>query len=433
VGLDLSAAALIGCGTGLIFCLFGAFFVAHAKGNRLNLALGIVYISNGLAGMVLFPGGILLPEEEFTFAVPVYAIALAFDLVSLAGMVALAVQQARRLPSPSRRIVAWFAAGLGLALAAALAILALLGFPSEYTGTRLVLSYVDGVTFRAFLSACAIVALVGLESIRRGLEWSRTGAALLLAVFPMMRNASSDLSVAVIEFARQTDDLATYAFLLASLLVLGPVAWSLGAMAAPNGKHARNFLLLVAANMILTAFLHAAVGPTQSVLRVAGIVAVASMAAPAYAVVRLDLLQTRLPRPTIRAGTLASIGLGALFITAQVAQNFLSDELGLLTGGIVAGAAVFAAYPLQKAAERAMEGRGRGDPAKAESADKYRRLVETAWRDGRLGANERLLLAEARRQLGLDAETASSIDEGVARKHAARPQPRRGRSVGGAK
>lgn len=417
MGLDFSPAALIATGSSIIFCLFGAFFIAHAKGNRSSLALGVLYISNGLAGMVLFIGGALLPPEEFTLATPVYSLALAFDSVSLVAMVALVMRQARRLPSAAGHLVAWSAAGAGLFLTAALAIAALQGFPpiDDYTGTQAVLAYLDNFTFYAFVGASAILATIALEGIRRGMEWSRTGAALLLAVFPMLRNDSADLSHGVMSLAGQIDDPLAYAGILLNLSVLLPLAWSLRAMAAPHGKHARNFLLLVAANMMLMAFLQAADIGRQLQARIDSILLITSMAAPAYAVVRLDLLQTRLPRPTIRAGTLASIGLGALFITAQVAQNFFSDKLGLLFGGVVAGVAVFVAYPLQRAAEKAME----KTPAPPRTAaDNYRRLVETAWQDGRLGANERLMLAEARRQLGLTADAASQIDEETARRHA---------------
>lgn len=419
MGLDFSAAALIGCGAGLIFCVFGAFFVAHAKGNRSNLALGIAYIANGLAGMVLYIGGFQLPSDQFTFAVPVYSIALALDSVSLTAMVVFVVQHARRLPAASRRIVAWSASGLGLCLAGAIVILALEGFPplDGFTGTRLALSYFDGTVFAVFLTASAVLAVAGLESIRRGLDWSRTGAALLFAAFPMLRNASSGLSVAVIELAGHTDDLLAYAALLASLMIIVPLAWSLRAMAAPYGKHPRNFLLLVTANMILMAFVYLAFADTPVADRIDSILLMTSMAAPAYAVLRLDLLQTRLRRLTFRAGTIASVGLAALFITAQVAQNFFSAKYGLYIGGVVAGVAVFAAYPLQKAAERAMEKRGEIRSDATGPADKYRRLVETAWRDGRLGANERLMLSESIDLLGLDNDTARRIDDEVARKH----------------
>lgn len=141
-----------------------------------------------------------------------------------------------------------------------------------------------------------------------------------------------------------------------------------------------------------------------------GIVSLASLLGIGYAIFRLDLLGAVVPRP--KAGLLAAVGLAVLFITAQVAQNFLSDELGLLAGGVVAGAAVFVAYPIQRAAERTME---RG--AKRGPAGEYRALVEHAWSDGVFGPKEHLILSETRRRLGLGAEAAQAIEDEVARKH----------------
>lgn len=123
-------------------------------------------------------------------------------------------------------------------------------------------------------------------------------------------------------------------------------------------------------------------------------------------------------------GTLASLALAGLFITAQVAQNFLGAKYGVYLGGVVAGVVVFAASPIQRAVERTVE-RSRTGGATA-AARRYRRQVELAWADGKVGAKERLMLAEARDALGLDAGAALAIeDEVAAAAIAAKPGKRR--------
>lgn len=141
----------------------------------------------------------------------------------------------------------------------------------------------------------------------------------------------------------------------------------------------------------------------------------------AYAALGTMLLRAELWRALtvgrrIGRATIVPLALALLFATAEVVQNFTSSERGLYAGGVVAFLTVLMANPIQKR----LEGGAKRARLAGDAAAKYRRLVETAWTDGKLGANERLLLAESRRQLGLDAETASDIDDEVARKHAQR-------------
>jgi hypothetical protein len=136
----------------------------------------------------------------------------------------------------------------------------------------------------------------------------------------------------------------------------------------------------------------------------------------AYAALSVLLLRShpvsqRVGRAALTA--LVPLVLALLFATAEVVQNFTSSKAGLYAGGGVAFLSILVATPVQKRLEQGARRKARGD-----AAANYRRLVETAWTDGKMGANERLLLAESRRQLGLDAEIAAGIDEDVARLHA---------------
>jgi hypothetical protein len=118
----------------------------------------------------------------------------------------------------------------------------------------------------------------------------------------------------------------------------------------------------------------------------------------ALAFFRFDLLDL----PSIwasRRGALPLVALAALVIVAQVAQNFLAAQYGLLMGGVVAGALLFAANPLQRRFERD-GGRASSKPrAGAEAA--YRSTVRLALRGGDITRAEEEHLARVADELGL--------------------------------
>lgn len=100
--------------------------------------------------------------------------------------------------------------------------------------------------------------------------------------------------------------------------------------------------------------------------------------------------------------------LAALFIVAQVAQNFLSAQYGLLMGGVVAGALLFAAQPIQ----RAIEGRAPGPapgPADGRKEEAYRKALRFALRDGHVSREEELHLHEIAQVLGIPGRRAHEL------------------------
>ena len=147
------------------------------------------------------------------------------------------------------------------------------------------------------------------------------------------------------------------------------------------------------------------------VLGVNGILRVIGWSLLVYAILRADLLGVPLPHFVVRRGAVAGTALATLFIVAQIAQNFLSAEYGLLTGGIVAGAFLFAASPFQRAMERLGEGR----PARSSTSgvgsndDAYRAAMRLAFRDRRLSQEEELSLADLAERLGIGARRATEI------------------------
>jgi hypothetical protein len=127
------------------------------------------------------------------------------------------------------------------------------------------------------------------------------------------------------------------------------------------------------------------------------------------------------PRVPARRGTLAAAALATLFIVAQVAQNFLSAEYGLLTGGVIAGVVLFAANPVQKAFEgmgehKTTDGRQRG-PAAARKRHEtlFRDAVRLAAKDRRFDHEEELTLARLADSMGLSTERATEIRHDVER------------------
>ena len=126
----------------------------------------------------------------------------------------------------------------------------------------------------------------------------------------------------------------------------------------------------------------------------------------------------------VKRTTLVAIFLGAFFVAAEVAQNFLAGEYGYLVGGVAAGLLLFAIAPLQKVAERVSEAampRVRDSPEYRDERRRevYRAAVETAMEDGGISEKERTFLATLAQHLGLGAKDALDIERDVATTRAA--------------
>lgn len=91
--------------------------------------------------------------------------------------------------------------------------------------------------------------------------------------------------------------------------------------------------------------------PAQSIVDAVGGMSIAAFAGYALLKHRLFDIDVRL-RWTISRGTVAAVFFGIFIIVAQLAQNFLSESLGWMMGGLVAGVMLFAIAPIQRLAER---------------------------------------------------------------------------------
>ncbi|MBI4394019.1 MAG: hypothetical protein HY556_09530 [Euryarchaeota archaeon] len=123
---------------------------------------------------------------------------------------------------------------------------------------------------------------------------------------------------------------------------------------------------------------------------------------------------------TIKRGTLAAMFLAVFFVVAQLAQNFLSDEYGLVVGGVAAGLMLFALSPLQRVAEdvanAAMPGvKSFNEMSHPERLAAYLRSAKIAWADGAIDRSERAMLDGLRETLGLSTDEATRLESEASR------------------
>lgn len=151
-----------------------------------------------------------------------------------------------------------------------------------------------------------------------------------------------------------------------------------------------------------------------------------------YAILRLRYLglDVRL-RWTLSKSSVAALFVGAFFAASELAQQFFGEKFNNHYLGIAAaGLLVVAIAPIQRWADRLAAKAvpsGSAPQATAEAVAIYRDQVATAWMDGRISANEKVMLRKLRGNLGLGVHEAEEI-EAQAEAHAAtRPQARSAR------
>lgn len=146
----------------------------------------------------------------------------------------------------------------------------------------------------------------------------------------------------------------------------------------------------------------------------------------AYGILRTQLFDIDLKiRWTVKQSTVAAAFLAVFFVVSEGAAAFLGQRLDSTYLGIGAAALlVFAMAPLQRlagrVADRAVPG---ARPLEEMEADERRNLyasmVRTAFQDGTLDPQERVLLAELRGRLGLSTDEAETLEVDVAREQRA--------------
>lgn len=144
----------------------------------------------------------------------------------------------------------------------------------------------------------------------------------------------------------------------------------------------------------------------------------------ARAIIGRALLGIEPPALAIARGPLAAGSLASLFIVAQIGQNFLSARYGLLMGGVVAGAFLFAAAPIQRAFEAVRDPAPRAapdapPPASPAAHETYRKALRLALHDGAMTREEERHLADLAHDLGVTYRDALALRDDVERELAA--------------
>jgi len=136
----------------------------------------------------------------------------------------------------------------------------------------------------------------------------------------------------------------------------------------------------------------------------------------AYGILRTQLFDIDLRiRWTIKQSTVAGAFLAVMFVISEGASQFLSDELGNVTGLLAAGVLMFFLTPLQRFAERvagaAMPNtKNTPEYAAFRKMQVYEAAVAEAQQEGGISHKERTLLAHLRDSLGVSAADAEAIE-----------------------
>jgi hypothetical protein len=398
VTLDLSLQALVDSAGALAFVVVGGLVAASSGPPR---ARWLLAVASALFGLTYVWQNILIPDSGAVVGLTGGTATLA----SLATL-ALAWELTRGLGVLRRGIVAALAvASIALALAfpAGLAVAEFYGRRPLAPSAQLVILSLSvlSATHAVLLGALGLLAARSAPGERRGLGLLALGFGAYV-----MFNATQYDAFATLPTAPLAGWLAPA--LVAALLWV-PASRRVALALLGIGASGEIFsALLVRAGLAVYADLGA-----DCIARILGALAIV------IALLRHELLGLDAPRFAIRRGPLAAGALATLFIVAQVAQNFFAAQYGLLLGGVVAGAFLFMAAPLQRAVERMWTRpapRAASAPALTTSAlAAYRASVRAALADGAMTPQEEEHLAEAAHHLGLSPLVALRIRREVER------------------
>lgn len=407
---DFSLPSIINAASGAAFVIVGAFCVAQSRQSRRALLLGVTAMALGI-GLV---GSNLILSDGLAI---VY---IGLDFVTACGAVLLAAEFARGLGAGPRRLL--FALAVVLAVAY-ISVLSADLMQTDFTGSQSLMYWLS-----AFLSAPALaLALLGAACALRfpTLPREAAGERRALAYLTLAFGLFAFVWLGV-DGARDWNGMG---IVFAAACCTIPV-WLAGTKGM-DSHLARNVLLALAGAGVAGLLVRPLIDVTDAqglpggVSEDYGLPGVARFAGVVFlvlAIVRHDLLRVPLPRLLIKRGPLAAAALGTLFIVAQIMQNFLSAEYGLLMGRVIAGMVLLAASPLQKV----FESLGDGGSPKGEAAvrrpragrkqeEAYRGAVRLAWKDRHFDPSEELALAVVADGMGLSAARATAIRHEVER------------------
>lgn len=393
MGLDLSISAFTGAGGGLSYVLV-ALLVAVSHGRaRFRLLLAGLVGSQGLSfGLMSLTTPERTGPEPAAAAVGV-ALVLLFGILMAGFASALAILLAR---DTSRRAT-WVVGGALMVLATMAAVFLAQGGITPGKGDPAAMPPEVRLIFTVVLVgyAASAVAVLAMGLHWKARAWPATGAvALAVALVPLPELVSGA--------ARSTPEALLAAFAIVCVLGWAP-PWREHRSAPATFLGLLGWTLAV---QLMRVFLFPDLrGNSYGSIEVVGALGLALV------LVKRRAWDMQPPRLALRRGPLAAVALAALFIVAQVAQEFFASEYGLLLGGAVAGSLLFAAHPVQRAMERLADRESRtGGPGSAAGGrdEAYQDAVRLALRAS-LTRDEEYALARLARELGIDAHRALEL------------------------
>lgn len=136
----------------------------------------------------------------------------------------------------------------------------------------------------------------------------------------------------------------------------------------------------------------------------------------AYGILRGHLFDIDLKiRWTIKQSTVAGVFVAVMFVISEGTSQFLSDELGKVTGLLAAGVLMFFLAPLQRFAERVAatampKTHNTPEYAAFRKMQVYEAAVTEAQQEGGISHKERALLVRLRDSLGISESDAEAIE-----------------------
>lgn len=413
MALDLSAASIIRAGSGLLLLAFGlAMAVLLRRGveqRKLALGLALHGVGSGVAFIVVNVAG-----EDDALAPAAILINAAGWLIADVGLLLILLWSGVR--------GAWRAALVAMIVVLTLGSAAIALSVDTTTLTTELTSWAPSafpffpLDYFAYYIGWVLALLVAAALATRHHEQpTERRAVVLLALgivaYPALTRGNGLLDEGVSRY-----EIVGEAIAITAILILA-IAWIKETETSPKSARLVAPVALACWLVGMITALDASLDPSSVVgfVRIAGVVAVA------IAVLRHDLLRSRLATGSAKRGTVATGALAALFIVAQIAQNYLSSSYGLLMGGVVAGAFLFAASPIQRALERLSGTQGQGEEPSATRAEAlYRANLRLVLKDERVTAEEEIHLAELGERLGISARRAVELRHDVEREKGAR-------------
>lgn len=389
--MALDAASLVRAGSGFAFMGVGVLALAQ-RDRHVGIPLGIASLAFG----VTFAGINLVPDHLVSDGYVVYGVLLCVHALALLWLIARGGWTRDAWTTRAGRWAAGSALLVTLALAPLTAEWALATNGPDLDGvtptpTAAIVSWM-GISAMSFASAA--FGIVSALEARRAADARLTPtlglAALAFTLYPAY---SAGITPAYLR------EPLLVPFVTAAAVALAALAW-IPVAHRPGGRVA----WLVAWSTLASMAYGMAGSDAPAAASGVGVLRTSAAVVLAIALVRARASHAPHARRALPAGARASVALAVVFIVAQLAQNVLTAQYGLVMGGIVAGAFLFAANPIQRAfeASRAAARDDRLRPAAGPDArETYRKALRLALHDGPMTRAEERHLADLAHDLGI--------------------------------